>query len=269
MNINKYLSKVNYNTLKGKVNKYIVIHYTANNGDTALGNCKYFYTEDRGASANYFVDENGVWQCVEDNNVAWHCGASTYKHPYCRNGNSIGVEMCSRKDSSGRYYFKDETVNNAVDLVKYLMNKYNVPIDNVIRHYDVTGKNCPEPFVRDIKKWQNFKNMLKIREEEEMNNAAVSEGKAIVNGKEYKIDRILKDGINYIRVQNFNNMNFVVGYDEDTKAVTIDNKIGSVNINGNDVKAVNIRGFNYVSVRDMAEVLGKSVDYVDGEIVVE
>lgn len=269
MNINKYLSKVNYNTLKGKLNKYIVIHFTANNGDTALGNCKYFYTEDRGASAHYFVDENGVWQCVEDNNVAWHCGASTYKHPYCRNGNSIGVEMCSRKDSNGNYYIMDKTVNNTVELVKYLMNKYNVPIDNVIRHYDVTGKNCPEPFVRDIKKWQDFKNMLKIGEEEEMNNAMVSEGKAIVNGKEYKVDRILKDGINYIRAANFNNMGFVVGYDEDTKAVTIDNKIGSVNINGNDVKAVNIRGFNYVSVRDMAEVLGKKVDYVNGKIVVE
>ena len=269
MNINKYLSKVNYNTLKGKLNKYIVIHFTANNGDTALGNCKYFYTEDRGASAHYFVDENGVWQCVEDNNVAWHCGASTYKHPYCRNGNSIGVEMCSRKDSNGNYYIMDKTVNNTVELVKYLMNKYNVPIDNVIRHYDVTGKNCPEPFVRDIKKWQDFKNMLKIGEEEEMNNAMVSEGKAIVNGKEYKVDRILKDGINYVRVQNFNNMGFVVGYDEDTKAVTIDNKIGSVNINSNDVKAVNIRGFNYVSVRDIAEVLGKKVNYVNGKIVVE
>ena len=102
-----------------------------------------------------------------------------------------------------------------------------------------------------------------------MNNAMVSEGKAIVNGKEYKVDRILKDGINYIRAANFNNMGFVVGYDEDTKAVTIDNKIGSVNINGNDVKAVNIRGFNYVSVRDMAEVLWKKVDYVNGKIVVE
>ena len=269
MNINKYLSKVNYNTLKGKLNKYIVIHFTANNGDTALGNCKYFYTEDRGASAHYFVDENGVWQCVEDNNVAWHCGASTYKHPYCRNGNSIGVEMCSRKDSNGNYYIMDKTVNNTVELVKYLMNKYNVPIDNVIRHYDVTGKNCPEPFVRDIKKWQDFKNMLKIGEEEEMNNAMVSEGKAIVNGKEYKVDRILKDGINYVRVQNFNNMGFVVGYDEDIKAVTIDNKIGSVNINGNDIKAVNIREVNYVSVRDIAEMLGKKVDYMDGKIVVE
>lgn len=155
MNINKYLTKVNYNTLKGKVNKYIVIHYTANNGDTALGNCKYFYSADRGSSAHYFVDETGVWQCVNDGDVAWHCGASSYKHPYCRNNNSIGIELCSRKDDN--YYFKDETVNNAAELVRELMAKYNVPIENVIRHYDVTGKICPEPFVRDIKAWQDFK----------------------------------------------------------------------------------------------------------------
>ena len=155
MVINKYLTKVNYNTLKGKVNKYIVIHYTANNGDTALGNCKYFYSTDRGSSAHYFVDETGVWQCVEDKNVAWHCGAKSYKHPYCRNNNSIGIELCSRKDDN--YYFKDETVNNATELVKELMAKYNIPIENVIRHYDVTGKVCPEPFVRDSKAWQDFK----------------------------------------------------------------------------------------------------------------
>ena len=123
--------------------------------------------------------------------------------------------------------------------------------------------------VNNFKKvWNNYKT-TEIKEEKEMNNVTVSEGKAIVNGKEYKVDRILKDGINYVRVQNFNNMNFVVGYDEDTKAITIDNKIGSVNINGNDVKAVNIRGFNYVSVRDIAEVLGKKVDYMDSKIVVE
>lgn len=123
--------------------------------------------------------------------------------------------------------------------------------------------------VNNFKKvWNNYKT-TEIKERKEVNNVMVSEGKAIVNGKEYKVDRILKDGINYVRVQNFNNMGFVVGYDEDTKAVTIDNKIGSVNINSNDVKAVNIRGFNYVSVRDIAEVLGKKVNYVNGKIVVE
>jgi len=56
-----------------------VIHYTANNGDTAEGNANYFHSINRGASANYFVDEKEIYQVVPDNYVAWHCGAKTYK----------------------------------------------------------------------------------------------------------------------------------------------------------------------------------------------
>jgi len=141
--------------------KYIVIHYTSNNGDTAKGNASYFSGKILRASANFFVDENEVYMSVSEKDTAWHCGTTgAYKHPDCRNTNSIGVELCSRKDSSGSYYFKDETIENAIDLVKSLMAKYNVPIENVIRHYDVTGKNCPAPFVENEKQWQAFKARL-------------------------------------------------------------------------------------------------------------
>ena len=159
MEIKKNITTKNFNV--GNINriKYIVIHFTANNGDTALGNTNYF-KEYRGSSAHYFVDENGIYQSIEDKNIAWHCGANKYKHSYCRNTNSLGVELCSRKDSNGKYYFKDKTVENASKTIKMLMAKYNVPLANVIRHYDVTGKNCPEPFVRNIKAWQNFKDRL-------------------------------------------------------------------------------------------------------------
>ena len=267
MKINTYLTKVNFNTLKNKVNKYIVVHYTGNNGDTALGNCKYFYDVNRNASAHYFVDENNIYQCVKDNDVAWHCGASTYKHPYCRNNNSIGVELCSRKSTN--YYFMNETVDNAVELVRELMAKYNIPVENVIRHYDVTGKICPEPYVRDSKAWQNFKARLatvEVKEDDEV----VSEGKAIVNGKEYKIDRILKDNANFIKVSNFSNMGFDVGYDADTKAVVINNKVNELSINAEgldvSVKAVNIEGYNYVNLRDIAKAIDREVDVIDGKI---
>lgn len=262
MKINTYLTKVNFNTLKNKVNKYIVIHYTGNDGDTALGNCKYFYSVNRNASAHYFVDETGVWQCVNDNDAAWHCGAKSYKHPYCRNSNSIGIELCSIKN--GSYYFAEKTVENAAELTKELMEKYNIPIENVIRHYDVTGKICPEPFVRNERDWYAFKEKLKGKEDSEM----VSEGKAVVNGREYKIDRINKDGMNYIRVQNFGNMGFEVGYDKDTKAVKIDNKISSININNRNVEAVNLGGYNYVKVRDIAEIMGKKVEFDGNNIVI-
>lgn len=157
----KQCNSTNYKTGRNGNIKYIVIHYTANNGDTAKNNADYFANnKNTNSSAHYFVDENTVWQSVKDTDTAWHCGANSYKHPYCRNGNSIGIELCSRKDSNGNYYFENNTVKNAADLTKNLMVKYNIPATNVIRHYDVTGKVCPAPMVNDVTLWDKFKTMI-------------------------------------------------------------------------------------------------------------
>lgn len=151
-----YAHSSNYTKGRTQGIAYIVVHYTANNGDTAVNNGSYFSQPNRGASAHYFVDETTILQSVEDTDTAWHCGAKTYVHPDCRNVNSLGVEMCSERDGSGQYYINEATVNNAAALVKELMNQYKIPISRVLRHYDVTGKLCPEPFVRDEKQWLNF-----------------------------------------------------------------------------------------------------------------
>ena len=152
------------NFKKGRTDsiKYIVIHYTANTGDTAKDNLSYFANnQNLLASAHYFADENEVCQSVKDSNTAYHCGSKTgYKHKYCRNSNSIGIELCSRKDGNGKYYFKDKTIANAVGITKELMQKYNVSVENVVRHYDVTGKICPAPMVNDEKLWKDFLAML-------------------------------------------------------------------------------------------------------------
>ena len=141
--------------------KYIVIHYTANDGDTAKNNVDYYArTKNLQASAHYFVDENEIWQGVKEGNTAYHCGANTYKHPNCRNANSIGIELCSRQYKDGTYYIKPEVVSRAIELTKELMEKYNVPVENVIRHYDVTGKICPAPMVNDPSQWSAFKEKL-------------------------------------------------------------------------------------------------------------
>lgn len=158
--MNKLLTKRNYRASTNKKNLYIVIHYTANNGDTALNNCKYFEKDYRGASAHYFVDEKEVWQCVEDKDIAWHVGGASRYYNGARNENSIGIEMCSRKDSNGKYYIKPETIENTRVLTRVLMEKYNIPIENVVRHYDVTHKICPEPFVREPQQWEDFKKGL-------------------------------------------------------------------------------------------------------------
>lgn len=160
MEINKLITKVNFKKVSGKQNKYIVIHYVGALGG-AEANCKYFLNEYRGASAHYFVGHKGeIWQCVEDGDIAWHVGANTYKHPYCRNTNSIGIEMCCRKKADGTWYFEEETVKATIELTKELMKKHNIPASNIIRHHDVTGKMCPEPYVRDTAAWNTFKASL-------------------------------------------------------------------------------------------------------------
>ena len=132
--------------------KFIVIHYTANDGDTDENNGAYFKNNVTGTSAHYFVDDDSVTQTVPDNRIAYHCGAKSYKHSTCRNTNSIGIELCDDvKD--GKIYPSAQTIANAIELTEYLMDKYNIPKENVIRHYDVTGKLCPAYWV-DNAKWK-------------------------------------------------------------------------------------------------------------------
>ena len=157
-------NKANYRAGRTQPVRYIVMHYTANNGDTARNNCDYYHrVGGLQASAHYFVDEHGAMQSVREGDTAWHCGAEAgrrYWHPECRNGNSIGIEMCSRKRADGSYYIKPETVANAATLAKDIMQRYGIDTDHVLRHYDVTGKRCPMPWVDDPAQWAAFKDML-------------------------------------------------------------------------------------------------------------
>lgn len=154
----------NYRAGRTQPVRYIVMHYTANNGDTARNNCDYYHrVGGLQASAHYFVDEHGVMQSVLESDTAWHCGAEAgrrYWHPECRNANSIGIEMCSRKRADGSYYIKPETVANAAALAKDIMQRYGIDTGHVLRHYDVTGKRCPMPWVDDPAQWDAFKASL-------------------------------------------------------------------------------------------------------------
>lgn len=165
--IEQYLTTINRNVSNRTWEdiEYITVHYTATPNDTAYGECAYFYKDYRAASAQYFVDENSVWQCVEDKDIAWHVGNDVYYHDEARNYNTIGIEMCCRKtDTSNRplnaydddWYFMPETLSNTAELVRGLMKKYAVPIENLIRHNDVTHKVCPAMFVNDYSQWQDF-----------------------------------------------------------------------------------------------------------------
>lgn len=217
-----------YTGRDGNAIRYIVLHYTANNGDTAQNNADYFAGANRRASAHYFVDENEVVQSVRDTDAAWHCGGSIESdhHPLrgiCTNRNSLGVEMCS-DIVGGKYVITAQTVDLAVQLVRQLMAKYRIPIDRVVRHYDVTGKACPEPWVRDESLWRKFKARLTAPVEPEPkkeDDEVVEKKKVLLNGKTYECDVITKDATNYIKMRSLQQAGFMIGYDAVRKVPSI------------------------------------------------
>ena len=93
------------------------------------------------------------------------------------------------------------------------MVKYNVPIANVIRRYDVTGKVCPEPFVRNNKEWNDFKN--RIVEEEKVVKQNIK-----INGKVKSVDAINKDGYTYVKIRDLSDI-LNIGYDKNTKLISV------------------------------------------------
>ena len=157
-------NRANYGGLRGSRIKYIVYHYTANKNDTARDNGEYFSREIVGASAHYFVDDDTIVRSVPEEYVAWHCGDRIYHHDQCRNDNSIGIEICCKYEN-GEYKFSPAALENAKKLGRQLMKKYNIPLENVLRHWDVTHKNCPAPFTGKNKAaWETFKGGLIVYE---------------------------------------------------------------------------------------------------------
>lgn len=142
--------------------KYIALHYTANDGDTDEANGDYFNGANRNASAHLFVDDDSCTQSVPDNYVAWSVGGNKYPNTkggslygIATNANTLNIEMCDTI-KNGKYEVSAKTQENVITIVREKMKQYNIPIDRVIRHYDVTGKLCPAYFV-DETAWAAFK----------------------------------------------------------------------------------------------------------------
>lgn len=162
LKIQKKLTLINRTIVQNRRKQWIVIHYVGA-VSSAKANADYFYDKDRQASAHYFVDEKEIWQIVDDSNIAWHCGANKYYND-CRNGNSIGIEMCCKKDEDGKLYIDNQTIQNTIELVQMLMKQYGIDIEHVVRHYDVTHKVCPAPFVENESLWVDFKRRISMKE---------------------------------------------------------------------------------------------------------
>lgn len=95
------------------------------------------------ASWHYQVDETGIYQSFDDKVYAWHAGGDYGKWLPYRNSNSIGIEMCINQD--GNY---DGSMAHDAKLVAELMHRYNLTMDNVVRHHDTSGKECPSYMIR-------------------------------------------------------------------------------------------------------------------------
>ncbi|MEG0918541.1 MAG: peptidoglycan recognition family protein [Anaerovoracaceae bacterium] len=131
--------------------KDIVIHYVANPGSTAMNNRDYFAKEDVHVNAHFVVGLNGeVVQCMP---LYLKSAASNNRNP-----DTISIEVC-HPDSTGE--FTDVTTNSLVKLTAWLCDEFNISRNNIIRHGDITGKNCPKYFMEHEDKWLDFKEQVK------------------------------------------------------------------------------------------------------------
>ena len=130
----------------------IVVHYTGNPGSSAQSNRNYFERLKEGeegtyASSHFIIGLEGeIIQCIPSGEIAYTSND--------RNGDTLSIECC-HPDESGE--FTAATYRSLVELTAWLCRQFEVPVQEVIRHYDVTGKICPKYFVEQEEAWEQFK----------------------------------------------------------------------------------------------------------------
>lgn len=129
----------------------IVVHYTANPGSTAQQNHDYFEglkdSQSTKASSHFIIGLDGeVIQCIPSSEWAYASND--------RNRDTLSIECC-HPDESGQ--FTDATYQSLVQLTGWLCHRFDLSAEDVIRHYDVTGKDCPKYFVEHEDAWVQFR----------------------------------------------------------------------------------------------------------------
>lgn len=131
--------------------KDIVIHYVGNPGTTAQNNRDFFDKDETEVSSHFVVGLKGeIIQCLP----LWERSAASNN----RNKDTISIEVY-HPDGTGK--FNDATYTSVVKLTAWLLKETGLSGDNVIRHYDVTGKLCPIYYVNNPDKWEAFKKDVK------------------------------------------------------------------------------------------------------------
>lgn len=131
--------------------QYIAVHYTANPGATAIANRNYFEnlanTHDTKVSSHFVVGLEGeVVQCIPTSEMSYATNS--------RNVDTLSIECC-HPDETGK--FNDATYDSVVKLTAWLCKRFDLTSENVIRHYDVTGKDCPKYYVENPDAWLQMK----------------------------------------------------------------------------------------------------------------
>lgn len=178
---------INYNrTVRTEKPRYIIIH-DVGAVSTARNNRDYFAGANRGASADFFVDTNNIIQVIDYNNYySWAIGDGRGKYGIT-NSNSVSIEMCLEEN----YQPSQNTIENTLDLTKYLMKELNIPASNVVRHYDASRKICPRSFnYNNWSKWNEFKKKLS---QNCLNPFIKLDGGGTIVGSNLAINLIIKD----------------------------------------------------------------------------
>lgn len=135
---------------------YIVIHDTDNfsYGANAERHASAQYNGNLGTSVHYYVDDHSIYHTLEEIHGAWAVGDGDGSSGIT-NMNTINIEICNNPDND-----YETSRLNAIELVKYLMNIYKIPVARVVRHLDASGKACPSTMVAKPHLWIDFKNRL-------------------------------------------------------------------------------------------------------------
>ena len=153
--VNKQLIDINYSKGQTISPKYIVIHDTDNRraGADAMANRNYFANHpNANASAHYIVDDSNIVQVLEDTWKGWHIGDGGASASI-NNNNAIGIELAVNSD--GNF---SKTYETGIALTRYLMNKYNIPAQNIVMHKHASGKDCSRMMIIDNPNlWAQFK----------------------------------------------------------------------------------------------------------------
>lgn len=132
--------------------KKVCVHYVGNTGTTAQQNADYFKNVSPEVSSNFVVGLQGEIICTIPDGEMCYCASNN-------NANHIHIETC-HPTSLGK--FNDVTEQALAELVSFLVKKYSLDIDkDVVRHFDLTGKCCPNWYVNNPAEWVRLKARFK------------------------------------------------------------------------------------------------------------